>query len=298
MIASFIIAFRETLEAALVVGIVLGFLQKTNQKPLFKTVYLGIVAGTLASLVAAFLFNMLVNGFDGVEGMLFEGITMYIGAALLSTMILWMMRRSNVAAELRSKVSNEIQKGREMGLFLVVFVAIIREGIETVLFLSAANFVSDENNLWGSFIGMGCAILLGYLVYAGSIKINLKKFFNITSMLLIFFAAGLVAYGTHELVEAAEENGIVSPLLVTVWNINPLVNLDGTYPLLHDNGAIGSILKGLFGYNGDPAFIEVILYIAFLAAALAAWSLENKLARSRRASPESQAKIENMAKAT
>jgi high-affinity iron transporter len=245
----------------------------------------------LASIMAAFLFNALVDGFEGVEGMIFEGFTMFVGAALLTTMILWMMRQSNVAEELREKVTREMERSSAVGLFMVVFVAILREGIETVLFLSAASFVSEENNLWGAFIGIGAALLIGYLIYAGSIKINLKKFFTITSLLLVLFAAGLVAYGTHELVEVAEDTGLVNPLIATVWNINPAMNPDGTYPLLHDKGAIGSLLKGLFGYNGDPALIEVILYGAYLAASLSLWYVAAARARSLKASQVGSASV-------
>ncbi len=284
MIASFIIAFRETLEAALVAGIVLGLLRKMNQKRFFKIVFIGVGTGILTSIVAAFLFNALVNGFEGVEGMVFEGVTMFVGAALLTTMIFWMMRQSHISGEIREKVNREMEKSSSAGLFMVVFVAILREGIETVLFLSAANFVSEENNLWGAIIGIGVAVILGYLIYAGTIKLNLKKFFTITSLLLVLFAAGLVAYGTHELVEVAEYNGFVNPLLTTVWNINPPMNLDGTYPLLHDKGAIGSLLKGLFGYNGDPALIEVLLYCTYLVAVLSTWYFATWRSRTRKVS--------------
>lgn len=101
----------------------------------------------------------------------------------------------------------------------------------------------------------------------GSIKINLKKFFNLTSFLLILFAAGLVAYGIHELQEAK----IIPTVRESLWDINPPINPDGTYPLLHEKGYVGSILKGLFGYNGNPSLIEVAGYFIYLTLVFGLW---------------------------
>ncbi|MCK4755850.1 FTR1 family protein, partial [candidate division WOR-3 bacterium] len=107
----------------------------------------------------------------------------------------------------------------------------------------------------------------GYLIFIGSMKINIKKFFDITSILLILFAAGLVAQGIHELQEAK----IIPTVIEHLWDINPLVNTDGSYPLLHEKGYIGSILKGLFGYNGNPALIEVLSYLAYGTIVFMLW---------------------------
>ena len=101
---------------------------------------------------------------------------------------------------------------------------------------------------------------MGYALFVWSLKINIKKFFTITSILLIFFAAGLVAYGIHELQEA----GIIPELIPHLWDLNPPVNSDGSYPILHERGYIGSILKGLFGYNGNPSLLEVVGYLLYL----------------------------------
>ena len=267
MIASFIITFRETLEAALIIGIILSYLIRTKQTRFNNVVYLGIGTGVVASIIGALLFNVLAGGFEGKAEQIFEGITMLIGAALLTTMILWMMKQKHVAHQIQSEVHDKLAEARKFGLFMLVFVAVLREGIETVIFLGASSFISSDNNLIGALGGIIAAIILGYLIFVGSMKINLKRFFNITSVLLILFAAGLVAHGVHEF----EEAGILNPIIEHVWDINTAVNIDGSYSLMHENGYIGSILKGLFGYNGNPSLLEVTSYLLYLTVVLIVW---------------------------
>ncbi|MBW1753416.1 MAG: FTR1 family protein, partial [Deltaproteobacteria bacterium] len=213
------------------------------------------------------LFTKLAGGFTGRAEEIFEGITMLIGALLLTTMILWMMKQKHIARELENRVATELTETHKFGLFSLVFVAILREGIETVIFLRAAILVSTGNTMIGSLAGVIAAILLGYAIFLGSMKINLKRFFNITSILLILFAAGLVAHGVHELQEAK----VVPTVIEHIWNINPPANLDGSYPILHEKGHVGSILKSLFGYNGNPSLIEVLSYLLYITLVIGLW---------------------------
>ena len=258
MIAEFIITFRETLEAALIVGIVLGYLNRTKQTKYNNIVYIGIVSGLMASILGSIIFINLAGGFTGRAEEIFEGVTMLIGALLLTTMILWMMKQRHISIKLEHKVEREIHEAHKFGLFFLVFIAVLREGIETVIFLGAASFVSTGNSLTGSLAGIAAAVLLGYAIFVGSMKIDLKKFFNITSVLLILFAAGLVAHGIHEF----EEAGIIPIVVEHVWDINSILN---------ENGLVGSMLKGLFGYNGNPSLIEVLSYIIYVISVLIFW---------------------------
>ncbi|MDO8668056.1 MAG: FTR1 family protein [bacterium] len=258
MLESSIISFREILEASLVIGIVLSYLVKIKQTKYNNVVYLGVVAGISASIVGALIFNQVAGGFTGRAEQIFEGITMLVGAFLLTTMILWMMKRKHVAKELEDKVTAEISEAHKFGLFLLVFVAVLREGIETVIFLGAASFTSTGNSLIGALAGIVAAILLGYAIFVGSMKVNLKKFFNITSILLIFFAAGLVAHGIHEF----EEAGIIPIVIEQVWDTNSIID---------ENGMVGGVLKGLFGYNGNPSLIEVSGYLIYLFSIFTLW---------------------------
>jgi high-affinity iron transporter len=267
MIASFFIAFREALEAALIVGIVLGYLARTGQTRYRRVVYLALGAAVAASLAGAALFNTLAGGFTGRAEQIFEATTMLIGAGLLTTMILWMMGQRRVAEELREQVATTVAGAHRLGLFALVFVSVLREGIESVIFLGAASFAAGGNNLAGAVAGLLAAGLLGYAIFAGSMRLDLKKFFTVTSILLILFAAGLVAQGVHELQEAH----ILPAIVEHVWDVNPALNPDGSYPLFHEDGALGSILKALFGYDGDPSLLEVASYLVYLSLAFSLW---------------------------
>jgi len=258
MIPSFIITFRETLEAALIVGIILSYLVRTKETKYNNVVYVGIASGIGASIIGALLFTIIAGGFTGRAEKIFEGITMLVGVLLLTTMILWMMKQKHIAMELEHRVNMELSEAHKFGLFLLVFISVLREGIETVIFLGATSFVSTNNNMIGALAGIIVAIFLGYAMFVGSMKINIKKFFNITSILLILFAAGLVAHGIHELQEAT----IIPIVIEHVWDINPI---------LDENGQIGSILKGLFGYNGNPSLIEVLSYFIYLFFVFVLW---------------------------
>jgi high-affinity iron transporter len=266
MIASFFIAFREALEAALIVGIVLGYLARTGQTRYRRVVYLALGTAVAASLAGAALFNALAGGFTGRAEQIFEGSTMLLGAALLTTMILWMMRQRGLASELSERVATEVARAHRWGLFSLVFVSVLREGLETVIFLGAASLAAGSS-LFGALAGLLSAGFLGYFVFTGSRRLELKKFFTVTSILLILFAAGLVAQGVHELQEA----GVLPVLVEHLWDINPPVNVDGSYPLWHEDGYVGSTLKSLLGYNGNPSLLEVVSYLFYLLLAFALW---------------------------
>jgi high-affinity iron transporter len=268
MLQSFVILFRETLEVALVIGIVLGYLVRSGQVGYRNSVYLGLAAGVAASVLGALGFQLLAGGFSGRAEEIFEGITMLAGAILLTTLIVWIIRKSAKAAELERKVAKRIESTRRAGLFLLIFFAVLREGIESVIFLSAARFASGGNNLLGAGLGLVTAVILGLLLFRGALRVNLRSFFTATNILLILFAAGLVAGGVHELQEA----GVIPIVLEHVWDINPGVVGNG-YPVLHENGLLGSIAKGLFGYNGNPSLIEVVVYLVYLIAVSSMWLL-------------------------
>jgi high-affinity iron transporter len=270
MIAEFIITFRETLEAALIIGIILAYLLKTKQTKYNNLVYIGVGSAVVASVIGAFLFNTLAGGFEGTTEQIFEGIAMLFASFLITLMILWMMKQKHIILDLHKKVSKEIKERHKFGLFFLVFISVFREGIETVIFLGAASFASTEGTSFiGSLLGIIAAIALGYFIFVASKRVNIKKFFNVTSVLLILFAAGLVAHGVHEFQEAK----IIPTVIEHVWDINPEAprSAEGIYPFLHEKGSFGSILKGLFGYNGNPSLIEVLSYVAYLIFIIILW---------------------------
>ena len=269
MVSAFLITLRETLEASLVLGLILSYLKKTNQEDFNKFVWIGVVVGLVGSLIGAYMFMQLYGGFSGVAEQLFEGITMLVGAALLTTLILWISKHNHLV-NIHKNVEDHLTKAGGMGLMFLVAISILREGIETTIFLSAIQF-STGFDFGSAVLGVFVAIALGYLFFIEAIKLDLKKFFVVTNAVLILFAAGLVAHGVHELQEA----NIVPTVVEEVWDINPLVVGDD-YPLLHEKGAIGGIFKGLFGYNGNPSLIEVLSYLGYLVFAYFIWKRPRK----------------------
>ncbi|MBS3106945.1 FTR1 family protein [Candidatus Woesearchaeota archaeon] len=260
MIENFLITSRETLEASLVIGIILAYLQRTDKESYKKTVWMGVAFGLGLSVLTAILFNVFAGGFEGRAEALFEGVTMLIGVALLTTMILWMMRQRRIAEHIHSKVDTHLAKDAifsHLGLFFLAMIAVLREGVETVIFLNAVRY-SSGLSLIGGLLGVAVAIGLGWLFFYESRKINLKKLFTFSSVLLILFAAGLVAHGVHEL----EEAKVLDPLISPLYSINGVVN---------ENSVLGSFLKGLFGYNGNPSLLEALSYWVYLGAVGVMW---------------------------
>ena len=270
---SFIITFRETLEAALIIGIVLAFLYKTKQTQYNKYVYWGMIVAVIGSVISAFAFNALLGGFEGVNEQLFEGTLMIVGAVLISWMILWMMQQRHIAQDIENEVKHNIEQHNAFAIAVLVFISVLREGVETVIFLGTLTLKDGVGvSMFGAAAGIIIAAVFGYALFRHSLKIKLKTVFNVTSILLILFAAGLVAHGVHEF----EEAGVIPIVIEHLWDINPPLNADGSFPLLHEKGAIGSIAVGLFGYNGNPSLVEVLAYLAFIALMYVLWQKYSK----------------------
>ncbi|MGE5602236.1 MAG: FTR1 family iron permease [Nitrososphaerales archaeon] len=265
---AFLLSLREGLEAALIVGIVLGALGRLGKRNQARFVWLGVGAAFAASLLVAVGLDMVGAEFEGVAAQVFEGVTMLLAAGVLTWMIFWMQREgSEIHQRLTADVKAVAEEGARSGasLFLLAFLAVFREGIELALFLVAATFAtSGLQTISGASGGLLLAAGLGYLMFAGSVRLNLKLFFRVTSLLLIVFAAGMLAYGVHELVEAAVLPALVEP----VYNISPI---------LSDQAGLGLLLKALFGYNSNPALLETMAYVAYFVVVWAALRMHKTL---------------------
>lgn len=264
MFSSLLITLREGLEAALIIGIILGYLSKVKQKQLYKHIFIGAGLGVLASIVAAVLFNVLAGGFEGKAEQIFEGTVLLVAVTILSTMLLWMNKQSkSIGSDIQTKIDIAVGKGHIWGLISIAFLSVFREGIEIVLFMNAiAVNVSPGNSLAGGVIGLVIALTIAWFVFKSTAKLNLKKFFKITGIFMIFIAAGMLAGSIHEF----EEAGIIPILIEHVWDINSI---------LDENGTAGSFLKAVFGYNGNPSLIEVIIYLTYLVVTLKTFSTAN-----------------------
>ena len=261
MLASALITLREGLEAALIVGIVLGVLRKLGHTDRSRPVWAGVLAAVIVSVAAGLALNGLGVAFEGRGEQIFEGVAMLLAAGVLTWMIFWMQRQGRqIQAELELDVRRASIAGSPWALFSLAFVAVVREGIETVLFLTVAAFsATPAQTLVGGALGLTVAVVLGWLVFAAGKRLDVRAFFRVTSVLLILFAAGLVAHGVHELQEAR----LLPTLVEHVWDINPI---------LDEHSAVGTFLKALFGYNGNPSLLEVIAYgVYFVGVGVAGW---------------------------
>lgn len=252
MFESFLVTFRESLEVALIVGIVLAFLKQNRKGNLYPVVLLSLAASTVTSFFFAYLFSLIEGGFSGRNEQIFEGVTMILAVFFLSYMILWLYKEKNLGAVLNQKI--RAQYSSTYGLFFLVFFAVLREGVETVFFLNAVKFNSGHIALGAGFFGIFAALFLGYLLFIIEIKIPVKRFFQVSSFFLVLFAAGLFAHGIHEL----EEAGVFPVLVEHVYNINMIFD---------DQSTLGTFAKSVFGYNGDPSLSEALGYLAYVATA-------------------------------
>jgi high-affinity iron transporter len=260
MVASLLITFREALEAALIIGIIAAYLAKVKRGDLQRYLYLGAGSAVLGSILLGWIGMAIYGGLSGRAEEIFEGLAALTAAAVLTYMIFWMGRNAQrIKGELQERVEVSISRGQLFGIAMLAFIAVFREGVETVLFLGTLALQDPAGTLIGLAGGLAAVIILALLAFRGIYRLNIRRFFKYTSVLLLIFAAGLVAYGVHELNEA----GIIPPIIEHLWDINPPQNPDGSYPLLHEKGAIGSVLKSLLGYNGDPSLSEVLAYLAY-----------------------------------
>ena len=269
MLPSYLLSLREGIEAALIIGIVLGALRQMRRPDLSSAVWLGVISATVLSALVGVLLTTIGLSFEGRTEQIFEGVTMLLAAVLLTWMIFWMNRQArHIKGELESGVQKAAFEAGKRGLFVLAFLAVFREGIELALFLVASVFASDvQQTLIGTCLGMGTAILLGWSFFATSVRLDLRRFFRVTGFLLVLFAAGLVASSVHEFNEAS-----VIPLVIEhVWDVNPILN---------ESTVLGSMLKALFGYDGNPSLTEVLSYFAYFVAIFFGLRLANRKAQT------------------
>lgn len=260
MLASFLLALREGLEAALIIGIVLAALRKVGMVHLNWAVWQGVLAAVGFSILAGLGLNWLGAEFEGRAEEMFEGTTMVLAAALLTWMIVWMRRHSGLQQDLERGVASATSgQDNRWALFWLAFLAVGREGFELVLFLAAVQMTADIfQTVMGAILGLAAAFTLGIALFLSSKRMNLRTFFTVTNVLLVLFAAGLLAHGVHEFNEA----GVIPSVIEHVWDMNSILN---------EKGPIGQLLTAVFGYNGNPALTEVLAYVAYFAAVALLW---------------------------
>lgn len=265
-LAEFIVVFREVFEIALVVGIMLAYLYKTKNGRYASFIYGGAALAVVASIAAAAAFGALAGGFAASEA-LFEGATLVIACAFVTWLILWMFQQGNIARKLEAGVQARIAHHARFGLAAFAFLAVFREGVEIVIFLGGIAISTGALSLAAGALGGVAALLLAWAVFRHVVRLDMRTFFLATSALLVLLAAGLLSQGVHELQEA----GVVPTFIEHVYDFTPQMNSDGSYPLMHEKGAVGGILKGLVGYDTAPSLEQAVAYLAYLVLVYAAY---------------------------
>jgi high-affinity iron transporter len=251
---------REGVEAALIVAIVLAYLVKTGHGQHASRIWLGAGAAIATSLAAGLAIFLTVGGLESPYEQIFEGLTMLVAAGVVTWMLFWMRRQAaSVKGELQHAVDRAISEGSVWGLAILAFTAVIREGIETSLFLVGQADSADTaapSVLVGALVGLAIAVAIGFVFYHGTRRINLGAFFRWTGVGLIFIAAGLLSHAISEFIEV----GVITVGTQTAFDIS------ATLP--HEEG-IGLFLRALFGYTSQPEVTTLVVWATYIVVVLA-----------------------------
>lgn len=261
LIGQYLITFREVLEAAFIIAIILSYLVRTHRHKLIRYIWYGVYLAIAVSIIFGvliwFLYGVLAESFQ----LLFETIAAFIAVAVLSSMIYWMAIRGRyIKQEIERRIEFSIKKGTIIGLISIAFIVVFREGFETVLFLTPFLLENAIATFLGIIIGIITALMLSYGIFIAGMRINLRIFFYLTSILLIFLAGGLAGYGIHELLEYYEGTGVdIGWLAEPAYSLNiPEDNL------LHHKNIVGSIFAVMFGYSVNPEWARVVVHLIYL----------------------------------
>ncbi|MCC2277204.1 FTR1 family protein [Streptomyces sp. ET3-23] len=279
MFGNYLIGLREGLEASLVVCILVAYLVKTGRKDALPPVWTGIAVAVLLSMGfgAVLQYGSQTMTFEAQEAL--GGSLSVVAVGLVTWMVFWMRR---TARHLKKELHGKLDAALAMGttaLVVTAFLAVGREGLETALFIWTAVQATDDGvrPLVGALLGLLTAVVLGWLFYRGALKINLAKFFTWTGGMLVVVAAGVLAYGFHDLQEA----GILPGLGSKAFDVGEQVPADSWY---------GTLLKGVFNFQPDPTWLQVAVWALYLVPTLVVFLLP---ARARVAQPSPAATEES-----
>jgi high-affinity iron transporter len=267
---------REGVEAALIVSIVLAYLVRSGRGDQAGRIWLGTGFAVALSLAVGIVLYNTVGSFDEPYEQIFEGTTMLVAAAVVTWMLFWMRRQAaSVKGELQAAVDRAVADGASWGLAILAFSAVIREGLETSLFLVGQATSNRLEAVWillGALVGLVVAVGLGYGFYRGSRRLNLGSFFRWTGIALVFIAAGLLSKAIHEFIEIGALGS--GPWTAAAFDVSGLLS--------HDTG-IGAFLRALFGYSATPEILTLAVHLTYIVAVLALY-----LRPVRRIPPTSQ----------
>lgn len=257
---------REGVEAALIVSIILAYLGRTGNARHFGRIWIGTVAAVALSAAAGLALFLTIGGLSSPAEQYFEGSAMLLAAGVVTWMLFWMRRTAaNIRGELQGGIDRALTEGSLWGLSALAFTAVIREGIETSLFLLGQVTAARDaeagavSTLFGALLGIGVAVILGYGFYRGARVLNLATFFRWTGIALVFIAAGLVSHAMHEFIEA----GLITFGTTTAFDVSAVLSHEA------DGGSLlGQMLRAIFGYTATPEWTTLIAWVGYLVAVL------------------------------
>lgn len=260
MFVTFLIAFRESLEAFLLVGILLAYLRQLEAMQYAKWIYAGVVAGLAAALGAAFILQFVIDQFQSkTYQLILTASIMLLAAVVLTYMAIWMQKQvKEETGSAKEQLKQHVSTGNIIGIAFLAFISVWREGMETILFFSALVFNGTKISAPGGFLGFFLAILCVWLLLRGTRGVPIRQFFRWSSLLLIVIAAGLLSSATN----------ILQGLNYLPGSAKPLFDLSG---VLSDTHGLGEFLRGLFGYTATPSLLQFTVWLTFLIFALVLW---------------------------
>ncbi|MGA8297791.1 MAG: FTR1 family protein [Acidimicrobiales bacterium] len=273
MLAGFVIFLREGTEASIIIAVLLSYLERSGHRRHFKAVFLGAgIAGLLAAAggVAAYLT---IHTYAGSRAQtIFETATYAVAVIILTYMTFWMRAHAKtISKELSARAESTIGKKERLGLALLAFQAVGREGLETAVFTLAIVFAAGtKQTLLGGLVGLVCALGIAYAIFRAGKRLNLAIFFTTVGTLLIVFAAGLVA----DIVENLQQLGWVHALSSQMWNSTSVVS---------ESSAIGDVFHSLFGYADRPTALQAVCYVVYVAFAVGLYIAINRRGSSSKA---------------
>jgi high-affinity iron transporter len=253
MLVPFLIMMREGIEAALIVGIIAGYLRQTGRSEWMPLIWIGIAIAVLLSIAVGIVLTLVSAEFPQREQELFEAIVGLVAVCILTSMVFWMRKAArSIKAQLQHSVDAALADTKGIALIGMAFFAVAREGLESVFFL-LATFQQDvglEAPI-GALAGVLVAVAVGFAIFWFGVRLNLKRFFRWTGLFILVVAAGLLAGSLRALHEAGLWNGLQE----IAFDLSHVLPIDGP---------LGSVLAGIFGYQDTPAVGEVAVYILFL----------------------------------
>jgi len=258
MLATLVIFLREGVEASMIVAILLAYLDRVGRREHFRDVFLGVGAALLLATAGGAVAYETIRSYNGSRVQtIFETITYLLAAIVLTYMTFWMRKHArSLSKELRARADAALDGRARWGLGLLAFQAVGREGLETVVFTLAIIFsTSTAGALGGAAIGLAASLVIAFAIYRLGHRLNMARFFTIIGVLLMVFAAGLLA----DTVENLQQLGWLPVLNAPMWHSGRV---------LSESSAFGDVLHSFFGYSDAPTPLQVLIYVGYLAVVI------------------------------